>query len=138
MPCEPYVCDEFVEFRQRQHAAALRVLVRNSVEEKSVKISCKLTIPDFSQCLVLLQGDKIWKKEPHLPFSECSFVRLAACPASLDFRSCLRASCPALRDSGWNTFSFFMDFDDFFVGAMTELTYYRDDLGPLFLSELCD
>ena len=53
-----------------------------------------------------------------LPLDECNFARLEACPASLDLRICLRASCPALRDSGWNTFSFFAAFCGFFVGAM--------------------
>ena len=38
---------------------------------------------------------------------------------SLDLRSCLRASCPALRDSGWNIFSFLAFFCGFFVGAMS-------------------
>ena len=44
VPCEPYVRDEFVELRQRQRAAALRlllILIGNSVEEKPVKISCR-------------------------------------------------------------------------------------------------
>ena len=54
----------------------------------------------------------------NLPLDECNFARLEACPASLDLRICLRASCPALRDSGWNTFSFFAAFCGFFVGAM--------------------
>jgi hypothetical protein len=45
VPCEPYVRDEFVELGQREHAAALRILLRNSVKEKSVKISCKSKIP---------------------------------------------------------------------------------------------
>jgi hypothetical protein len=61
MPCEPYVRDEFVELGQRECAAALRVLLRNSVEEKSVKIGCRLKIPDFSQRLFFpaSEGDKI-------------------------------------------------------------------------------
>ena len=46
-------------------------------------------------------------------------MRLEACPASLDLRSCLRASCSALRDSGWNIFSFLALFCGFFVGAMS-------------------
>ena len=44
---EPHVRDEFVEFGQRQRAAAaagLLLLLGNSVEEKSVKISCRLKI----------------------------------------------------------------------------------------------
>jgi hypothetical protein len=44
VPCEPYVRDEFVELRQRQRAAALRLLLGNGVEEKPVKISCRLKI----------------------------------------------------------------------------------------------
>ena len=54
----------------------------------------------------------------YLPLAECNFVRFEACPASLDLRSCLRASWPALRDSGWNTFSFLAACCGFFVGAM--------------------
>ena len=58
----------------------------------------------FASTLALPQkgatGDAIRYNEPYLPLAECSFARLAACPSSLDFRSCLRASCPALRDSG--------------------------------------
>ena len=41
VPCEPDVRDEFVEIRQRQRAAALCLLLRNSVEEKPIKISCR-------------------------------------------------------------------------------------------------
>ena len=40
VPREPYVRDEFVELGQRQRAAALRLLLGNSVEEKPVEISC--------------------------------------------------------------------------------------------------
>jgi hypothetical protein len=42
------------------------------------------------------------------PPSESSrFPRLECCSPSLTFRSATRASWPALRESGWNTFSFF-------------------------------
>jgi hypothetical protein len=55
----------------------------------------------------------------NLPLDECNLARFEACPASLDLRSCLRASCPALRDSGWNNFSLLVAFCGFFVGAMS-------------------
>jgi hypothetical protein len=58
-------------------------------------------------------------QKKNLPLDECSLPRFEAWPASLDLRSCLRASCPALRDSGWNTFSFLAAFCGFFVGAMS-------------------
>jgi hypothetical protein len=59
------------------------------------------------------------RSDGDLPFAECSFARLEACSASLDLRSCLRSSCPALRDSGWNIFSFLAFFCGFFIGAMS-------------------
>jgi hypothetical protein len=60
----------------------------------------------------------------NLPLDECNFARFEACPASLDLRSCLRASCPALRDSGWNNFSLLVAFCGFFVGAMSIGTFH--------------
>ena len=59
----------------------------------------------------------------NLPLDECNFTRFEACPASLDLRSCLRASCSALRDSGWNNFSFLVAFCGFFVGDMSIETF---------------
>ncbi len=42
---EPYIRDEFVEIGQRQRAAVFRLFLgRNSVEEKPIKISCRLKI----------------------------------------------------------------------------------------------
>ena len=75
----------------------------------------------------------------NLPLDECNFPRFEAWPASLDLRSCLRASCPALRDSGWNIFSLLAAFCGFFVGAMSMETFHFhspsarqviDQLGP--------
>ena len=59
----------------------------------------------------------------NLPLDECNFTRFEACPASFDLRNCLRASCSALRDSGWNNFSLFVAFCGFFVGAMSMETF---------------
>lgn len=60
----------------------------------------------------------------NLPLDECNFPRFEAWPASLNLRSCLRASCPALRDSGWNIFSLLAAFCGFFVGAMSMETFH--------------
>jgi len=60
----------------------------------------------------------------NLPLAECNFLRFEACPVSLVLRSCLRASCSALRDSGWNIFSFLAAFFGFSVGAMSKETFH--------------
>lgn len=98
---------------QSQHDAGF---IGYSVEEKSVKIGCRKKVG--------IELNERFVASLNLPLAECNFLRFEACPVSLDLRSCLRASCSALRDSGWNTFSFLAAFCGFSVGAMSIATFH--------------
>ena len=42
-----------------------------------------------------------------VPWEPCFLFRSFACSTSLLLRNCVRTSCPAFRDCGWKSFSFF-------------------------------